>query len=272
MLTAADFETALDDVAAGATDHVESRTSEVLALMCSIRGSARVAYATYTCRIRTDCEFDRLCAYARSCASEEGMTQTVIPAPSATRPTAAIRKRSPTPRPLSFTLKGSGTAGKVSVKFLPSFVVTVNGHIDSKGIPGLNRRLLRLVERASTFLHRGVAAKPRLTMGRVDTLHVYWFTREAVDLHAVHSTIGALIHNSDPSCPWRQGCVDTGKRALLRLSTKDGPGGFSAVSATVQPCGTISLVARCIPTLRRAVLLFAEIARASAPAVVAHTS
>jgi hypothetical protein len=40
------------------------------------------------------------------------------------------------------------------------------------------------------------------------------------------------------------------------------------VSATVQPCGTISFVARCIPTLRRAVLLFGELARVSDRGVV----
>lgn len=284
MLTEADFAGALDD--ACDVDPVESRTVGLLALMGSIRGSARIAYATYACRVRTPCEFSRLCAYARSGASAEGMTGTVIPkhhdtggaaAPTQkTKPkmAGAICKATPKRskkasgdliKPLSFTLKGSGTAGKVSVKIFPSFAIAVNGHIDPTGIAGLNARLLGIVERASAFLHRGEPAKSHLLMGRVDMLQVYWFTRTAIDLHAAHSTIRALIHNSDPSCPWRQGALDTGKRPMLRLSTKDGPGcNFAAVSATVQPCGTVSLVARCIPTLRRAVLLFGELARPAA--------
>ncbi len=276
MLTEADFAGALDD--ACEVDPVESRVSGLLALMASTRGSARIAYATYACRVRTPCEFSRLCAYARGGASAEGMTGTVIPkhqhdtvAPTKPKPKGsggAISKRkrvSASPAaPLSFTLKGSGTAGKVSVKIFPSFAIAVNGHIDSTGIAGLNARLLGIVERASAFLHRGETAKSHLLMGRVDVLQVYWFTRTAIDLHAAHSTIKALIHNSDPSCPWRQCALDTGKRPMVRLSSKDGTGcNFAAVSATVQPCGTVSLVARCIPTLRRAVLLFGELARAS---------
>jgi hypothetical protein len=264
-----DFTMAVDDL----LDPVPDPAADVLKLMTDMSGTARVSYATYECRVNTDCEFTRLCAYAKSCASAEGMMSTIIPkrglnmgisAPITKKTQAnakAKAKAAAAQLPLAFTLKGCGVSGKVAVKVYPSFHVTVCGHIDSKGIADLNARIQRIIDHAATFLLRGSASRTRtsITMGAVETLQIYWFTRATIDLRATHERIQGLIHATDPACPWRQAAVEDGKRPTLRLSTKDALLGDSpAVSATVQPCGTIAIVTRCIPALRRAVMHFAE--------------
>jgi hypothetical protein len=274
-----DFTMAVDDL----LDPVPDPAADVLKLMTDMSGTARVWYATYDCRVHTDCEFTRLCAYAKSCASAEGMISTVIPARGLSMgisaPIAKKAKKTTSPQaktktkattkakaavaqaPLAFTLKGCGVSGKAAVKVYPSFHVTVCGHIDSKGIAVLNARIQRIIDHAATFLIRGSASRTRtsLTMGAVETLQIYWFTRVTIDLQGTHERIQGLMHATDPACPWRQAAVDHGKRPTLRLSTKDALlGDSAAVSATVQPCGTIAIVTRCIPALRRAVMHFAE--------------
>jgi hypothetical protein len=268
----AGFEAALPQA-----DDAAARVTDVLRLMATIGGCARVSYVRYTGRVTSECEFARLCAFLRCNRGVEGAHDTVIPRAAHHAAPRGVPRGAPRPRgvtktrraaaaaePLTFTLKGAGPSGRAAVRIGPSdrtgLSLAVSGHIDARGIAGVNARIERIVTLAASYLAREADApdEPRVAVEAIGLVQVYWFLRSAVDVDRAFAALSAAIATGDPVCPWESVRVDAADapRRHLRLSS---PGTPPALSATVQPCGTISLVSRSAATLRRAALHLAEI-------------
>jgi hypothetical protein len=190
-------------------------------------GDARVTYVSYVAKSHGALHFARLSAAVR----RSKFTQSVRICTGS--PSAIGKKR---PSVVAFCLASCASHGKASVRITlkassstasPSSHIEVHAHTDAAGVPEVNASIQRILAHAGSR---------RLETWSVRVMQLYWFWGRRLELDAVHREV------LEPGA-----CLDaraTRDERRVRITTPH-------VSASVAECGTISVVCKCAPTLRR---------------------
>ena len=189
-------------------------------------GDARVSYVSYVARARGTLHFGRLCGATRRSKFVQhvrlcGGSQSAIG-----------RKR---PSVVSFSIPACASHGKVSVKITNASHIEVHAHTDSSGIADVNASIQRLLAHAGS---------KRLDVWSVTLMQLYWFWGRRVELDSVYRELLGGAGSADVRV------IRDARR--VRVTTP-------LVSASVAECGTLSVVCRCAPSLRRVARQLGEV-------------
>ena len=186
-------------------------------------GDARVSYVSYVARAHGALHFGRLCGATRRSKFVQNVRLC------SGTPSAIGKKR---PSVVSFTIPACATHGKVSVKITNASHIEVHAHTDSAGIADVNASIQRLLAHAGS---------KRLEVWSIALMQLYWFWGRRVELDSVYRELVA--------CPDVRVVRDARR---VRVTTP-------LVSASVAECGTLSVVCRCAPSLRRVARQLGEV-------------
>ena len=186
-------------------------------------GEARVTYVSYVARAQGTLHFARLSAATRRSKFVHNVRI------NAGSPSAIGKKR---PSVVAFCLSACASHGKASVRITlsaskASAHIEVHAHTDAAGVPEVNASIQRILAHAGS---------KRIETWSVRVMQLYWFWGRRLELDAVYREI------LEPGA-----CLDaraSRDERRVRITTQH-------VSASVAECGTISVVCKCAPTLRR---------------------
>ena len=180
-------------------------------------GEARVTYVSYVARAHGELHFARLCGATRRSKFAQHIRLT------AGSPSAIGKKH---PSIVAFCIPACASHGKASVKITlaRSAHIEVHAHTDAAGIPDVNASIQRILAHAGS---------KRLETWSVRLIHIYWLWGRRLSLDTLYNEVRA--------------CLDahaTRDERRVRIKTPH-------VSASVAECGTLSVVCKCAPTMRR---------------------
>ena len=190
-------------------------------------GDARVSYVSYIARAHGAIHFGRLCGATRRSKFVQNVRLC------SGTPSAIGKKR---PSVVSFTIPACATHGKVSVKITNASHIEVHAHTDGAGIADVNASIQRILAHAGS---------KRLETWSVTLMQLYWFWGRRVELDSVYNEL------SIPAGAGSDVRVIRDARRV-RVTTP-------LVSASVAECGTLSVVCRCAPSLRRVARRLGEV-------------
>lgn len=188
-------------------------------------GEARVTYISYVARAHGALHFARLCGATRRSKFAQSVRLT------AGSPSAIGKKR---PSVVAFCIPACATHGKASVKITlaGSAHIEVHAHTDAAGIPDVNASIQRILSHAGS---------KRLETWSVRLIQLYWLWGRRISLDTLYSDVRAGLD-----------AHATRDERRVRIKTPH-------FSASVAECGTLSVVCKCAPTMRRVAYELGEV-------------
>jgi hypothetical protein len=182
-------------------------------------GEARVSYVSFIARAHGTLNFGRLCGATRRSKIVQHVQL------SSGSPSSIGKKR---PSLISFVIPACASHGKVSVKITNVSHIEVHAHTDGAGMSEVNASIQRILAHAGS---------KRIETWSVTLIQLYWFWGKRLELDSVHRELLA-----PGACGAEIRVLRDARR--VRITAPH-------VSASVAACGTLSVVCRCAPSLRR---------------------
>lgn len=185
-------------------------------------GEVRVTYVSFVARAHGALNFVRLCGAVRRSKFAQHVQI------SSGSPSAIGKKR---PSAVSFCVPACDAHGKAQVKITMGHAaahIEVHAHTDAAGLGEANASIQRILAHAGSR---------RLEIWSIRLVQLYWLLGRRLELESVQREVLA-----PGACTEMRATRDERRVRLVAPQ----------ISASVASCGTVSVVCRCVPSLRRA--------------------